>query len=208
MFYEEGQPDNTLRFGDVVRGFVLGTVEFDSPGSTRPEYCIQVSSGELAVVLTPCCDVRETRLLLVPLAKINSGWLDNPHFAEDLTVINRVMPPEEAFSPDAWQKMAEGKRDERLAKGEGYAELPRFVYAPHGLLPRYTVRAGKMEVGHYAIDFRRVLSVGCSQVLSPTNAPGGTRVLRLSVDARYDLRQKVAYFYGRPAPEDEELAPA
>jgi hypothetical protein len=208
MFYEEGKADAALRFGDVVTGFVLGAVEFDSPGSANPEYCIQVSSGIRAVVLTPCCDIREGRLLLVPLRKINSKWLDNPHFADDLTVINRTMSPERVFSPEAWQKMPQGNRDERLAKGEGYAELPWFVYAPHDLLPRYPVKGGKAEVGHYAIDFRQVLSVGCAEVLSPTNAPGATRVLRLSIDARYDLRQKLAYFYGRPAPEDEELAPA
>ena len=91
-----------------------------------------------------------------------------------------------------------------MSKLRTFAFGDLFVYAPHGLLPRYIIdpKKGRAETGYYMVDFRRTCRVECATV-TRKQPPVGAKVLQLSIDARGVLRDKLADFFGRVPREDE-----
>ena len=88
--------------------------------------------------------------------------------------------------------------------------LEYFVYAPHDLLERYDIGVpgeGREEVGHYAIDFRRMFRVSCRGIKHPQELNDETmssaKLLELSIEARAELRHKLGFYFNKPAREDE-----
>ena len=55
------------------------------------------------------------------------------------------------------------------------------------------------------IDFRNTYKLCCDTINSAKDAPLKTKVLQISVETRKELREKIAFYFGRPAPEDEAL---
>ncbi len=191
MFYES-KPQAALRFGDIVRGYVLSAPQIDSPGTSPPvEYRLAVLSPTFAVIMSPCCSIRDRTLAISPLIEILPLFLRNPYFANDLTNINRRMPGEKALSPGRWAKLSAEEKQARMAAGDAYALLEYFIYAPHDLLPPYTVKDDKdeegREVGHYMIDFRKICRIECNKIVTPEQAPLETKVLQIAVDTRSEL---------------------
>ncbi len=92
-----------------------------------------------------------------------------------------------------------------FAHPTSYAFLELFVYAPHALLPEYDIRGRNVaaRVCYYMINFRRIYRVECDQVVNPKQVPLAAKRLQLSVEARCELRNKMAYYFGRPAEEDQ-----
>ena len=92
-----------------------------------------------------------------------------------------------------------------MEPGGSYAFVDFFVYAPHGLLPTYTIRWNGEDraIGHYRIDFRKMYKVDCDEVVDPKNTPKRVKRLQLSIDVRKQLREKLSHYFGRPAREDE-----
>jgi hypothetical protein len=200
-------PDNALRLGDVVSGFVIGACHLRTPTLVPQDHHVTVTYPRFAAVLTPCCSVGDGCILLAPLVGIRPKFFGNSYLAEDLTRINRPMAPQQAVSPDVWDKLGTEERQRRLdqAHDESYAFGELFVYAPDERLPRYSVKwAGKelVGVGHYMIDFRQMHRVECERVISTKDVPLDTKVLQLSVPTRTELRDKLAKFFGRQALED------
>ena len=207
MFYQE-QGETALRFGDVLRGFVLTASSVKNPeliGSRG--YSITVETPIYSVVLSPCCSIGDKVISLTPLVPLRARFFDNPYFVADLTRINRRMAPEQTLSLDEWQQLPPERRQTLESEGDAYAFLELFVYEQHGLFTEYPVhrKAGDVNTKYYMIDFRNTHKVNCDKIASAKQSPLNLKCLQLSVSTRADLREKLAFYYGRAAPEDEAL---
>lgn len=208
MFYED-KPEKALRFGDVVRGFVLSAPRIDSPSRTSlpDEYHIEVNTPRLTTILSPCCSIGAKTLALSPLLQVFPGFFRNPYLNQDLTNVNRPMTPEQAVPPDVWEKIPRSEKLKRLnlSKPKSYAFVHYFVYAHHDLLPQYTVHSkhGNVETGYYMVDFRRIYRVECEKVANAKQAPLEIKLLQLSIQTRNELREKIAEYFNRVPEEDK-----
>ncbi|MBN1508459.1 MAG: hypothetical protein JW955_16540 [Sedimentisphaerales bacterium] len=204
MFYES-EPEDVLRFGDVVRGYVLSTPRIDSPGISPPvRYRVEVHSPMFAVIMSPCCSIGDGTLAISPLIEVLPGFFKNPYFVYDLTNINRRMSPDKAVAPDIWGGLPESERQGRLSAGDAYALVEYFIYAPHDFLPKYTVnrKGGPIQTGYYMLDFRRIYRIECDKVANAKQAPLEPRLLQISIETRGELRDKLAWYFGRTPKED------
>ncbi len=208
-FYQESH-DEALRFGDVLKGYVTITPLISEPykaSEKAPSYEIKVSYPEFVVILSPCCAIKDSIICLAPLTSIQKTFFKNPFFREDLTRINRLIQPQQVYSPEDWDKLSSLKKDEILSGSPSYSFLNNFIYDENPLLPEYsiTVRGLEYNIRYYMIDFRSIYSLKCSKITSPKAAPRETKCLQLSIQSRKELREKMAYFFGRPAKEDIEV---
>ena len=55
------------------------------------------------------------------------------------------------------------------------------------------------------IDFRNIYKLSCEKIITPKDAPLESKCLQLSIQARSDLRTKIADYYARVPKEDEIL---
>jgi len=203
-FYESA-PDLAFRFGDVVTGFILATPFLKEPQAPPPdEYRLGVSCPRYAAVLSPCCSIGNSTILLSPFLSIRTKWLNNPYLIQDLTRINREMTAQQSMPPAKWLDLDETERIERANSKPGYAELPFFVNDENPLLAMYFPESPETrELRHYhMIDFRKLYRVDCPAIRSPTDCPLSVKILQLSIQARQELRDKLAYFFGRKPLED------
>ena len=211
MFYDRN-PSGILRLGDIVQGFPLTATGFNpAPDGSRPEdFRVEVRQPPFAAVLSPCCSIGSSTVLLSPLLRIQRSWFANDYFVGDFTNLNRPMTPEQAVSRDNWEKLTVEERQKRLdlsSPGGSYVFLEMFVYAPHDILPVYPVKwkLEEKQVGHYTVDFRKTYKVECSQISYPQSEGSPVarmKRLQLSIESRGQLRDKLSYYYGHPAPED------
>jgi len=211
MFYDEN-PQSKLRFGDIVGGFLLTHCHGYEPSfSGKPDkYHIEVGRPQFAAVLTPCCTIEQRygkRLILSPLLQINPiYYFGNSYFRTDLTRINRKMTIQEAIGPEKWATMSADEQAERLAPSPGkrYTLLHIFCYEKHDLLPEYQIKYMRKtaNTNYQVIDFRSMYRVHID--LSHVQ-PSIIKRLQLSVDARKELRDKLAYYFGRPPEEDDDI---
>jgi hypothetical protein len=211
MFYDPN-PSGILRLGDIVQGFPLTATGFSlAPDGSQPEdFRVEVRQPPFAAVLSPCCSIGSSTVLLSPLLTIERGWFANDYFVLDFTNLNRPMTAEQALPRDKWDKLTPDEREKRLDVGKpggSYAYLEQFIYAPHDLLPVYHVRwkGEDKQVGHYMVDFRRTYKVECPHISYPQNERSPVarmKRLQLSVESRGQLRDKLSYFYGNPPSED------
>lgn len=208
MFYAE-ETDNYLRFGDVVSGYILPNTTIKEPilsfKSESHNYTIDVEMP-YSVILTPCCSIGESTITLTPLIKVRKKFLKNPYFAEDLTRINRMMEPQQAYSPDEWEKFSLEEQQRYLAEGTNYALLNLFIYEENEIFKKYTLR--KQEITYHMINFKIIYTMKCTMIkrpeeLKPEDAPIiESKVLQLSIQARSELRDKITYYYSRIPEED------
>lgn len=209
MFYAE-EPSRALRFGDVVRGFVAATPKVDRPrlevtsDENGSSFSLLVSQSPFSVILSPCCSIGDKVLSLAPLVKILPSFLKNPYFSEDLTRINRQMEPEQTVAPDVWAKLPDAEQEKRRATGLGYALVEYFIFASHDLLPTYSIKSKEkaIELNTYMVDFRRTYQIQCSTINTPADSPLDAKYLELTATTRKELREKIAYYYGRTPQED------
>lgn len=200
--------DNALRFGDVLRGYIATTPNIKEPILTQltlnKGYNIDVNLPNFSVVLTPCCSIGHNTISLTPLIKVRNTFFDNPYLVEDLTRINREMKPQQAIPPHAWNKIPLEEKQRHLEEGYGYAFVNLFVYEKNDLFPKYTIhRKGKnIETNYYMIDFKNTFKLNCKKIKTPKEAPLESKRLQLSKQARTELRDKIAYYYGRTPKED------
>ena len=203
-FYES-KPDVALRLGDVVQGFPV-TVPNAVLGSGVDELNlnIRVIQPRFLVVMTPCCSIEGEAMTLAPLTKVRPAFFKNPYLAEDLTRINRNVKPKDSYPPEAWDKMSAETKAERLSQEPGYVFLDCFVFAQHDLLPVYTTKLGKWQTqtGYYMVDFKGLYRFESKQIQRDQAPPSGCKILQLSAVVRKDLREKLTYYFSRPARED------
>jgi hypothetical protein len=205
-FYQEPF-DNALRFGDVIHGFVSSIPKFDTPSVKNEHlpYLLELTMPEFCVILSPCCSIGESTLTLAPLEGINRNFLTNPYFREDLTNINRKVPPDKTVSPEKWNELSSEKKQEILDEGSVFSFVELFIYGENPLLPKYNIRirgGEEFELGFYVIDFRRTFRITCQRIQSPTNSPLESKILQLTIQTRQELREKISFYYSRLPKED------
>lgn len=202
MFYY-GKLDNALRFGDILKGYVLVSSDIKDPKFIN-EYVINVNVPSFSVIISPCCSIGDKSISLTPLIKVRKTFFDNPYLSNDLTRINRKMKPEEAFPPHVWEGFPPEEKDKRLNEGEGYAFLDCFIYDKNEIFPEYTInrREGNFNTNYYMIDFRNIYKINCDKIINATNSPLENKCLQLSIQTRDELRNKLSYYYWRPPKED------
>jgi hypothetical protein len=208
LFYQDTL-DEALRFGDVLKGYVATTPLIPSPYKSNEKdsgYEIRVSYPEFVVVLSPCCSIKDNLICLAPLTIIQTTLFKNPFFREDLTRLNRRNNPQDAYSPEDWERLSPKDKDEILIKGPSYSFLSFFVYDEHLIFPNYSIkiRGNEFDIRYYMIDFRTIYSLKCPKITSPEDAPRDTKCLQLSIQSRKELREKIVHFFGRTAQEDVE----
>ena len=207
MFYDSN-PQSVLRFGDIVRGFLLTHSHSYSPSSaSKPDvYQIEVGHPELAVVLTPCCTIAQSSgnmLVITPLRKIKpDSYFDNSYLREDFTRINREMTIRQAIGPDKWERLSDEEKSKRLADSPSkeYLAFHLYAYDRHDLLPEYELKYKQMKesINYYMIDFRNLCKVQIPGDIDPLSI----KILQLSIQARKELREKLAHYFGRRPEED------
>jgi len=211
VFYNE-QPDKSLRFGDVISGFVSSVPKMNEPAIDHKhvEYQLELSMPEFCFVLSPCCSIGDSTITLAPLQHVINSFFKNPYFAEDLTRINQLVPPELSVSTEDWGRFSEEEKQKRLKEGYAYVSVEYFVYAEHEILPKYKVklRGNEIETGCYMIDFRKSFRVSCPKVRSAMEYPVEAKFLQLTIEARQELRNKVSKYFLRLPQEDAALLQA
>lgn len=208
MFYQE-EIGPALRFGDVLKGFILATPTVDEP--TLPQltqkYTVDINFPNFFVVVSPCCSITDNVIALTPLIKLRNTFWDNSYFTEDFTRINRKMEPQQAVPPELWQSFKPEEKSRRLGAGFSYSFLELFIYEKNPIFPNYSInrrRGGEtVETNYYMIDFRNTFKVNCKKVVTAENSPLETKCLQLSVQTRAELRDKIINYYGR-VPEEEK----
>lgn len=209
MFYEQ-DPEQALRFGDVVWGFPLpashvgrGTI---SPGHPE-QYSIGVISPSHAAIMTPCCSIGGRTLALCPLMRVDPVLGRNPYLEEDFTRLNGPLMPQQSVPPEAWQEMNDEVKQKRFGfpYAPSYAWAYYFVYAGHDLLPKYVLRGkqGDREINQYMVDFRRIHPLDWDKVVDAQRAPMEVKVLQLTIETRKQLRDKLAHYFARIPDEDQ-----
>jgi len=209
MFYQD-QVDQALRFGDVVRGYVLTNAILEKPSweAQLGEYTVNISSPQFSVVMTPCCSIEDRTIVLTPLVQVYATFFDNPYLAKDVTRVNRIMSPQQAVPPHIWDQLREEEKQRRLAEGNTYAFRNLFVYERHDCFPEYTPHRKKgdcITTNYYMINFKNLYKVHCDKIISPTNSPVECKYLQLSVERREELRVKLARYYSEVPLEDQTL---
>lgn len=203
MFYQDA-PDNAPRFGDILSGFVLAAPSI-SELSSFSKYNIEIEHPEYGVILSPCCSIGNV-LTVSPLIYINANFFTNPYFKEDLTRLNRKMPPDKTVSQEIWEKKIDPEEKvRRLAEGETYAFIENFIFEEHRILKKYNVKPkGEAEVqtSYYMIDFKRQHKINCKNIPSASNAQTASKILQLSIGTRAELRDKISFYYSRIPKED------
>ena len=217
MFYAPN-PDMVLRFGDITAGYVSSIPVLKEPLSPNKhsDYKLELSVPPYCAILSPCCSMGDSTLTLASLQPLTGNFFKNPHFVEDLTRINRHVAPGKAMAASDWERLTDEEKAKRLAKGSAYTFAEFFIYAEHDLIqPRYTVtyRGTEYDIGSYAVDFRRSFRISCQLVKSSNEGPAdpkllNSKILQLSIDAREDLRLKMASYYNRRPVEDEKALEA
>jgi len=201
-FYVEGLGPH-LRRGDVVVGFPVSTPSLESEDAVgrAADWKIIAQQPKHLVVLTPCCSIEDKSILLAPLTKINEPkLLSVPWLVEDFTRINQMLPLHQALAPDHYARLPMAERAAREAKGPAYPFTQLFCYAPHPLLAPYQSRG--LNISHWQVNFTDMFKLQWKHINRNAAVPPGTKVLELTIEARDNLRMKLAYFFNRRADED------
>lgn len=209
MFYEK-EMDKALRFGDVLRGYISTTPNIKEPmlATLNESYNININMPVFSVVISPCCSIGDKLISLTPLIELRNTFFNNPYFSDDLTRMNRKMEPEQAVPPHVWNGLPFEEKQRRLEEGYEYSLLELFIYEQNDLFPKYTIhmrQAENIETNYYMIDFRNTYKLNCEKIITPENSPLKSKCLQLSIQARSELRDKIAYYYARIPKEDKIL---
>ena len=188
MFYQ-GTPDRSLRFGDVVKGYILANATLATPVWDSPytDFSVNVRLPKFSVIMTPCCSIEDKTIALAPLVQVYPAFFDNPYLAEDLTRINRIMTPEQSVSAIVWEQLGNEERTRRLAEGNTYAFINHFIYQKHDSFPEYTLHRRTKDdlvTNYHMVDFRNIYRVNCEKIITPSNSPIESKHLQLSIEIR------------------------
>jgi hypothetical protein len=203
MFYENQNVDPILRFGDIIEGFQLLKPVHDNFDSDKLNFHIEVENIDFFVVTTPCCSIERKTLSIAPLKKIRNSFFQNSFFAEDLTRINQVIPPEKSIPEFAWINLSNEEKERRIGIGPSYAFIDLFIYESSEFLPKYDLNSkdGNFTTGYYMLDFKEIFVINSKLIARGKSIP---KVLQLSIETRNDLRTKLSKYFNR-VPEEDEL---
>jgi len=192
-----------------VQGFVLASPRVDNP-EIQPvcEYEIAMQHPKYAAVITPCCSIENREILLAPLEEIQKVFYSNPYLERDMTRINRMMTPRNSVSAEVWEKMGHEGQVSRFGTdldSPVYAWLEYFIYDQNDLLGTYdlSVRKVNIKCGYYMISFKNIARVECKAITRENENDSSFKRLEMNVGVRKELRDKLAYYFGRVPVEDQ-----
>ena len=203
MFYEEDF-DEDLRFGDIVKDIFVYPFSYDK-FNTPSNVKINIKKEKYCIILTPCCSIAKTKILVAPLTPVLYKLTHNEYFREDMTNVNRKMNPEQSVSKSTWGIMPAAEKEKLIAEGYGYSFLNLFIYDKNDIFDEITFNdkiLGEYKTRCRMIDFGDIYQVACKEIESASKYPKDLKILELTAEYRKELRDKLAHYYGRPAPED------
>ncbi len=207
-FYETSLKYDLLRFGDVLRGYIVASPKITEPFTVIPhsDYQIEILNPDFVVVLSPCCSIGDSTILLSPLIKLKKSFFDNPYFSSDMTNINRRMTPQQTLPPEVWDKLPLDEKKKREGEGFTYSFLDNFVFGEHEIFsPYFPSEKDKVkyrETRQYMIDFKNTYRISCDKIKRNGTDLTKSKVFQLTVPMRQELRDKIAHFYSRIPQED------
>lgn len=217
MFYQ-ADTSNALRLGDVIEGYIstFPTVLSPCASHSLPEQLCSINVGmpSYSVVLSPCCSIDKGIIMLTPLVPLDNKLFKLPYIRQQPTRINSRVEPQYTVPPAVWHstEFAE-KRSKRMAAGPTYIFLDYFAYDANNIFDEYRVPLkgqDDIQTRCYMIDFRSIYSLRCGMIkrqMSESDRPlTDSKRLELSVPTRALLREKLSFYFYRPAPEDQALA--
>lgn len=214
MFYADNISE-TFRMGDVLKGFSEVLPIYNSPNKSNLyefELNIKITQNEYYVILTPCCSIEQSEVVIVPLRKIDDKFLLSEYITKNFLIINRPMKRREMIGEIGFNKLSPEEQLEIENIHAQYEYLDKFIYGGHALLPEYEIsrKRGKDDIikiktNNYMISFKDFIKIK-SSIFNRENK-NCVKYFELSPIARNDLRNKLSYFYSRIPSEDQPFLP-
>lgn len=211
-FYEEEIDLTTLRFGDLLQGFIETVPHIENPltDSFLKDYKYHIESliPEFSVIMTPCCSIGENTISLAPLKRITSDLYRNlsNEVINNFTILNFEVESKKIISPFNWNFLSKEQKAEKEAEGKAWVFIDRFFYKGCNLFEEYEilVRKEPFFVRDYVIDFKEIYQIKCNKIIYQKidNDILSSKCLELTIEARDEFRKKIANYYGRVPDED------
>ena len=199
MFYQD-PPQKSLRFGDVVQGYVLACPNIEDWPDNK-DFIIDINRSDLCVVLTPCCSIKDCVISLAPLKKVPSDYFKNPYLADDMTRINRKMTKYDAMNQYRRTKATPEEIEEAKRSERTFQFFDKFVYEKDKRFKDYEVEmldGTRIITSYYMINFKDFHKIKCNRILNSEKYPLETKLLQLSSDTRKELTEKITNYYRLP----------
>ncbi|MFW9989226.1 MAG: hypothetical protein ACFFC3_11260 [Candidatus Odinarchaeota archaeon] len=212
MFYHGDFTPNKLRFGDIIKGYVESILKLEQPLiDTYPNnssYYVESYFTKYSVIMSPCCNIKNKIVALTPLLEIPPDLFKNPNFRDDFTILNEEIEQEKMYPHEVWKtKFTEEQRQERKSQGKNYEFKYYFFYYKNDLFSEYKIhyKGEQFKSRFYMIDFRHIYPLRCEGITRSKidDIILKSKCLELTPITRKILREKLAYYFGRPAEEDE-----
>lgn len=214
--------DDVLRFGDVLKGYLSTIPKINKPLflGDYDDYQIEVNIHQFSVIMDPCCEIGNGTISLTPLIEIRYHWMDNPHIAENLLILNKVIKPLDAIHPRQWNSLLDERKMQLFDAEPRYQHTNYFIYDADEKLPVYEIareyqyalidddetglpRFQRNDVSithsirHYMIEFKNIFHLKCDKIIKDRleEEINASKILQLSIHDRTDLRRKLAFYY-------------
>jgi hypothetical protein len=195
--------DDFLRLGDIIEGFSYIVPRFDDFSSKGNEFVLDVKQPNFFAVLTPCCSIEDEIINLCPLKEIDNKLLQVDYYKEDFTRLNVPHEPRLGISNDRWEKgMNQEEKQLILQRPLAYQYKEKFVYSINENFAKYTLKykAIVLETNCYWIDFKDAFTINAKNIKRGNKY---SKILQLTIPARFELRNKIAKYYSEIPKEDE-----
>ncbi len=212
MFYIDEPDLTTLRFGDVVQGFI-GTVPvienlIDSDVLQGYKYQVKSFIPEFSVIMTHCCSIGKGNLSLAPLQKINHKiFLNrlNSEIYSDFTQLNRRIETKKRIPKLEWDNLTDKKQTELETQGGTWNYIDKIFYEKHDLFTTYDIQLKGciLKTNFYVVDFNDIYNVECSKIKKNQIDKEilKSKFLELTDNTREEFKEKIAMYFSRPADE-------
>lgn len=208
MFYSENL-SKSYRLGDIIKGFTEIIPMFTISDEGNNDFCIRFVQHDFFVILTPCCSIEKKEAIIVPLKKLDENYLVNNYLKADFQILNRPMTHRESLGDAVYEKAPNRPSIEDFTKT--YQYIDKFVYNGHPMLPSYNLTRKRkcveisLETNTYMISFKDAIRINSN--IFDRGYYNCCKYLELDPLTRLELREKLKFFYGRPADEDIEFLP-
>ena len=203
------------------------SIEIQNPQfSVVLDPCCEIGKG--TILLSPLEEI-SPQLLDIPILSADLT-------GKDLILLNKEQQSKDYFYPTEWNALSEESKKDLLGDKPEFVWKTFFVYEGNQYFPPYTIKRKKkyqkvidsatglpkyeetselaaFSFSHRMINFKAIYRVNCEDITS-SQKPGkpasddvlNSIVLRLSIETRNLLRQKMAYYFGKVPKEDEAEA--
>ena len=200
------------------------SIEIQNPQfSVVLDPCCEIGKG--TVLLSPLEEISQ-QLLDIPILSVDIT-------GKNLILINKEQQAKDHFYPTEWNSLSAESKKDLLGDKPEFVWKSLFVYEGNHYFPTYTVKRKKkyrqvfdsetglpkyeevaepvtLSISHRMMNFKAIYRVKCEDITSSQKAGKSASddilrsiVLRLSIETRNQLRQKMANYFGKTPKEDE-----